>query len=92
MNTRGPMARVTLPSVPPDVREALERVERARGALYTAHQLIGGADGALDQVERALRDSGCGDLADELRQELVGLDVLEGRWTYQVVEEFDDGY
>lgn len=34
--------------------EALERVERARGALYTAHQLIGGADGALDEVEDAL--------------------------------------
>jgi hypothetical protein len=72
--------------------EALEQVERARGALFDAHQLIGGADGALDPVEKALRDSDLADLADELRQELVGLDVLEGRWTYQVVEEFDDGY
>lgn len=72
--------------------EALERVERARGALYDAHQLIGGADGALDEVADALRDSGFDELADDLRRELVGLDVLEGRWTYQVVEEFDAGY
>ena len=72
--------------------EALERVERARGALYDAHQLIGGADAALDEVAEALRDSGFDELADGLRRELVGLDVLEGRWTFQVVEEFDGGY
>ncbi len=27
-----------------------------------------------------------------MRRELVGLDVLEGRWTFQIVEEFDAGY
>lgn len=72
--------------------EAFERVERARGALYDAHQLIGGADGSLDEVVEALRVCGQGDLADQVRRELVGLDVLEGRWTFQIVEEFDAGY
>jgi hypothetical protein len=27
-----------------------------------------------------------------LRQEIVGRNVLYGRWTFQVVEEFDDTY
>jgi len=31
-------------------------------------------------------------VADELRAEVVGRNVLEGRWTFQIVEEFDDGY
>ena len=25
-------------------------------------------------------------------RELVGRNVLEGRWTFQIVEEYDDGY
>lgn len=72
--------------------EALERVERARGALYDLHQLIGGADGQLDEVIAALRQAGRAELADALQRELVGIDVLEGRWTYQVIEEFDGGF
>jgi len=72
--------------------EAFEKVERARGALYDLHQLIGGADGSLDDVVEALSACGQRDLADRIRRELIGLDVLEGRWTFQIVEEFDDGY
>lgn len=72
--------------------EALEYVERARGALYTAHQLVGHADALLDDVVSGLRDEGFGELADRVRTELVGRNVLAGRWTFQVVEEFDDGY
>jgi hypothetical protein len=41
--------------------EAFETLERARGHLYSFHQL-------------------------------VGRNVLPGRWTFEVVEEFDDGY
>jgi hypothetical protein len=72
--------------------EALEYVERARGALYELHQLIGGADGMLDDVVDGLRGAGHAELADRVQEELVGLNVLPGRWTFQVVEEFDDGY
>ena len=72
--------------------EALERIERARGALYDMHQLIGGADGQLDEVVEQLRAGGHGDLADEVERDLIGIDVLEGRWTFQVVEEFDAGF
>ena len=72
--------------------EALETLERARGHLYSFHQLIGEADFALDDVLAKLRAAGAEDLAAELERELVGRNVLEGRWTFQVVEEFDDGY
>lgn len=72
--------------------EALERVERARGALYEFHQLMGGADAMLDDVVDGLRSTGHDALADRVRDELLGRNVIEGRWTFQLVEEFDDGY
>lgn len=72
--------------------EAFERIERARGALYDAHQLIGGADNSLDEVVSALRAAERDDLADELGRQLIGIDVIEGRWTFQLIEEFDDEF
>lgn len=72
--------------------EALEMVERARGHLYSFHQLIGGADKRLSDAVEQFADAGHEQLAERLRTELIGLNVLDGRWTFQVVEEFDDGY
>ncbi|MCX6467358.1 MAG: hypothetical protein NTW05_27800 [Pseudonocardiales bacterium] len=72
--------------------EALERIERARGALYEFHQLTGGADAQLDEVVDELRAAGLDALADRVQDELIGLNVVAGRWTFQLVEEFDDGY
>ena len=72
--------------------EALETLERARGHLYSFHQLIGEADLKLDEVLRGLRACGSHTLADALERELVGRNVLPDRWTFQIVEEFDDGY
>ncbi len=74
------------------VTEALEWVERARGRLYDFHQLIGHADLVLDEAVEALRSCGHDKWADRLIDEVVGRNVLDGRWTFQVVEEFDDGY
>ena len=72
--------------------DALEKVERARGHLYSMHQLIGSADFALDEVVDLLRKAGHDDLAGRIDRQLLGRNVLPGRWTYQIVEEFDDGY
>lgn len=72
--------------------EALETVERARGHLYDFHQLIGHADAQLGDAVEALRAAGHPALADDIDTDLVGRNVLAGRWTFQVVEEFDDGY
>ena len=72
--------------------EALEVVEHARGLLYGFHRLIGSADLAAGEAVEMLRSAGHAELADRLADELIGRDVAEGRWTFQVVEEFDDGY
>lgn len=72
--------------------EALETTERARGHLYSFHQLTGHADLQLDRVVELLRAAGHHRLADTVATELVGRNVLPGRWTFQVVEEYDDSY
>ncbi len=72
--------------------EALEYIERARGHLYSFHQLIGHADALLDEVCEGLRGAGHDAVAERLETELMGHNVLAGRWTFQVVEEFDDTY
>jgi len=72
--------------------EALEVVEQARGHLYAFHQLVGKADRTLGEAVAGLRAAGHDAVAGEIEHDLVGRNVLEGRWTFQVVEEFDDGY
>ena len=72
--------------------EALECVERARGHLYDMHQLIGHADRLLGEAADKLRASGHGEHSRRLEDELVGRNVITGRWTFQIVEEFDDNY
>jgi hypothetical protein len=74
------------------ISEALETVERARGHLYSFHQLSGAADLTLQDGLAKLRAAGHEEIADEIAEGLVGRDVLPGRWTFQIVEEYDDGY
>ena len=73
------------------VSEALECADRARGHLYSFHQLMGHADLLLEAVE-ALRDAGHHEQADRLQEDMVGRNVIEDRWTFQIVEDFDDNY
>lgn len=72
--------------------EALETAEQARGHLYAFHQLMGRADRQVGEAAELLRAAGHAALADRVERELVGRNVTEGRWTFQLVEEFDDGY
>ncbi|GAA1274516.1 hypothetical protein GCM10009677_29750 [Sphaerisporangium rubeum] len=72
--------------------EALETAERARGHLYAFHQLTGRAHNMLAEAVEMLRAAGHDGEADVIRGDLLGRDVLPGRWTYQIVEEYDDGY
>jgi hypothetical protein len=72
--------------------EALERVERARGRLFDFHQHMGRADFLFGDAADMLREAGRADLADRLEAELVGRNVLDGRWTYEVIEEFERVY
>jgi hypothetical protein len=72
--------------------EALETIERVRGHLYSLHQLTGKADFLLDDAVALLREAGHHEIADRITMELVGRNVIAGRWTFQLVEEYDDGY
>jgi hypothetical protein len=72
--------------------EAMEWVERARGRLYDFHQMMGHADLLTGEAVELLRASGQGGLADDIEEHLVGRNVIEGRWTFQIVEEFDRTY
>jgi hypothetical protein len=72
--------------------EALETVERARGHLYEMHQLTGTADFQLDEAVSLFREAGHDTIADRIETELIGRNVVPGHWTFQLVEEYDDGY
>ncbi|MEV1328759.1 hypothetical protein AB0J20_04180 [Micromonospora costi] len=72
--------------------EALECVERVRGHLYSLHQLVGHADLMLDDAVEMFRAAGHPEIAERISTELLGRNVIAGRWTFQIVEDFDDGY
>jgi hypothetical protein len=72
--------------------EALEAAEEARGRLYGFHRLCGRADLTLGEAAELLRQAGHGELAARIDRDLVGRNVLDGRWSFQIVEEYDDGY
>ena len=72
--------------------EALEAAEQARGFLYGWHRLSGTADLTLGEAVDLLREAGADELADRVETEVVGRNVIEGRWSFQVVEEYDEGY
>ena len=72
--------------------EAMEYLIRARGHLYSWHQLTGSADAGLDRAVELLRSAGHQEIADRIERELIGLNVIQGRWTFQVCEEYDALY
>jgi hypothetical protein len=72
--------------------EALETVEQARGHLYAFHQLSGRADRQVQEAVTLLSAAGHREEAHTLERDVVGADVIEGRWTFHIVEEYDDGY
>jgi hypothetical protein len=74
------------------VSEALEVVEHARGLLYAFHRHCGVADLALQDGVRKMRAAGHAEIADELERVLVGRDIIRGRWSFQVIEDYNDNY
>lgn len=71
---------------------AVEVIEHARGLLYGFHRLTGTADLNLGEAVEQLRKAGHTELAERIDIELVGRNVIAGRWTFQIVEDYDDGY
>ena len=74
------------------ISEALEVVEHARGLLYAFHRHCGIADLALQEGVRMMREAGHAAIADDLEEVLVGRDIIQDRWSFQVVEDYDENY
>ncbi|MEW2288376.1 hypothetical protein [Streptomyces sp. NPDC047841] len=72
--------------------KALETTERARGHLYSFHQLTGGADRELERAVGLLRDAGHTEWAAKAEAEILGRDVIPGHWTFQIIEAYNDTY
>jgi hypothetical protein len=72
--------------------EAVEWMERARGHLYEFHQMCGRVDFLLGDAADELRGAGHAELADDLETHLMGRNVLEGRWSFQIIEEYEAVY
>ncbi|MET9440456.1 hypothetical protein [Streptomyces sp. NPDC006610] len=72
--------------------KALETTERARGHLYSFHQLTGTADLELDRAVELLRKAGHPEWADRVETEVLGRNVIPGHWTFQIVEAYDRTY
>ena len=72
--------------------EALETLDQARGQLYAFHQHSGKADLLLQDAVELFRKAGHTPLAEDLDRDLVGRNVIADRWTFQIVEDYDDNY
>lgn len=71
---------------------AMDHIEDARGHLYAFHRLMGSAESTMEEATSMMRDAGHGDLADALDRDVLGGNPLPGMWSFQMVEEFDDGF
>jgi hypothetical protein len=72
--------------------EAFEAIEEARGMLYAFHRRTGTGDLALGEAVDLFRHAGHEELAARLETDLLGQNMLQGRWTFQIVEEYDETY
>src|SRR5215218_8144050 len=67
---------------------------RPPGTTDATVEAVGKVSEAFEVLEAVelLRAAGHADLADRVETDLVGRNILAGRWTFQIVEEFEDGY
>ncbi|WP_227355619.1 hypothetical protein [Haladaptatus salinisoli] len=74
-----------------EVERALETFHRAHGALIEFHHSVGRAMEHVDEAESRLRGDH-DELADRLEEEILPAGVTaDGKLTYQLVAEFEDG-
>ena len=65
--------------------EAFEAIEEARGLLYAFHRRTGTGDLALGEAVDMFRHAGHEEIATRLETDLLGQNMLQGRWTFQLV-------
>ncbi len=71
---------------------ALETAEDARGHLYAFHRLSGRADLDLQEALAALHSAGHHRVADTVDSVMTGRNVSDGRWTFELVEDYEANY
>ena len=81
-----------VPSEDNSARGLLEEWEAATAGVIPLRVLTLRSEIAKPLLSEGLRRAGHTDLADRIDRELVGRNVLQGRWTFQIMEEYDDGY
>jgi hypothetical protein len=75
------------------VELAVEWLQRAQGNLLAFHHEVGHAMDHLAEAELELRACGAEDLADALRDEYLPRGVVdEDRWSYDVLESYQEGF
>lgn len=67
----------------------IEHVYRAYGSLLDFHHRVGHAMDRFHAAEERLRAAGHTELADELRDRHLPAGIVDGRWSYEVVEGFE---
>jgi hypothetical protein len=72
--------------------KALDLCEESRGHLYAFHRRTGDTERCLREAVELLHEAGHHDLAERVDTEVVGRNVIAGRWTFQLVEDYDEGY
>ena len=75
------------------VELGVEWLHRAHGNLVEFHHKTGHAMDHLAEAEEQLRTCGHTELADALRDEYLPRGVIdEGRWSYDVLESYQEGF
>ena len=74
-----------------EIERGLEQIHRAHGSLVEFHHAVGSAIEHFDEAEARLGDEHAG-LADRLREEVLPAGVTDdGKLTYQLLAEFEEG-
>lgn len=75
-----------------ELQLARENIYRAYGTLLSFHHRIGRAMNRYNNAIEQLEEAGHADLAEQELMEPVSLGVIDDRWTWSLVEEFQDGF
>ncbi|MFB6304139.1 MAG: hypothetical protein ABEH47_03160 [Haloferacaceae archaeon] len=75
-----------------EVQLGVEHLHRAYGHLLAFHHAVGHAMDRFAAIEDDLRAVGYDEYASELRDDHLPAGVVGDRWSYELVEEFQDGF
>jgi hypothetical protein len=75
-----------------DLQLGIEHLHRGYGHLLAFHHAVGRGMNRFEDAREELRESGHDARADALRDDLLPAGVFDERWSYELVETFEDGF